>query len=197
MISRKLLAKIHIARQQLSMQDDDYRALLARVAGVRSATELGPRQIGAVLREFERLGFQSAPSPKTKGKPHNFNQLREEITKIEALLADLGLPWSYADSIAKRMFKIERCSWLKSPQHFEGIIAALHVEQKKQRLKAELEQLLDELGYHGAERSTLLEGLPKGWNRKIPIMKAVIAALYKERNEKTMYADIDKCEGDR
>lgn len=196
MINRKLLAKIHIARQQLDMQDADYRALLGRVAGVRSSKELGPKQIGAVLREFERLGFKAKASPKTQGKPHNFNEMREEITKIEALLADMDLPWSYADSIAKRMFKIDRCAWLKSRQHFEGIIAALHTEQKKQGLKSELEQLLDELGYQGPERTTLLDDLPKGWYRKVPIMEAVIAALYRERSEKGMHADIDKDSGD-
>lgn len=196
MITRSHQAKIHIARQQLGMDDADYRALLARVAGVRSSKELGPRQIGAVLREFERLGFKPLPSPKSKGKPHNFNQLREEITKVEALLADLKLPWSYADSIAKQMFQIERCAWLKTRKQFEGIIAALSVEKEKQGFKLTLEELLDELGYQGTERTTLLEELPKGWDRKIPIMKAVIAALYRERNEKAMYADIDADAGD-
>lgn len=39
------LAKIHIAKAQLGMDDDTYRALLARVAGVRSAKDLGPRQM--------------------------------------------------------------------------------------------------------------------------------------------------------
>ncbi|MCO2667365.1 regulatory protein GemA, partial [Pseudomonas aeruginosa] len=33
------LAKIHIAKAQLGMDDDTYRALLARVAGVRSAKD--------------------------------------------------------------------------------------------------------------------------------------------------------------
>ncbi|WP_339844373.1 regulatory protein GemA [uncultured Halopseudomonas sp.] len=192
MISRPNQAKIHIARQQLGMDDQGYRALLARVAGVQSSKDLGARQVGAVLREFERLGFKPKPSTKAKGKPRNFADMPGEITKIEALLTDLGLPWSYADSIAKRMFKIERCAWLKSRKHFEGVIAALHVEQKKQQLKGSLEELLNELGYVGPERAALLESLPAGWDRKVPIMESLIDALCRERREKAMYADSDQ-----
>ena len=197
MISRAITAKIHIARQQLGLDDADYRALLGRVAGVTSSKQLNDRTAGRVLRELERLGFQPKPGTKTRGKPHNFNQMREEITKIEALLADMKLPWSYADSIAKRMYKIERCAWLKRPDHFAGIIAALHVEQKKQGLKSELEGLLDELGYQGPERTAVLEQLPDGWERKVPIMKSMIAALHQEQREKAIYSDIDKDVGDR
>lgn len=71
------LAKIHIAKAQLGMDDDTYRALLARVAGVRSAKDLGPRQIDHVLVELQRLGWkpksnrQGRATPKCRktGKP--------------------------------------------------------------------------------------------------------------------------------
>ena len=184
MISRANTAKIHIARQQLGLTDEDYRALLGRVAGVSSSTQLTERTCSRVLRELERLGFKPKPSNKAKGKPRNFKKLDAEITKIEALLADMKLPWSYADAIAKRMFGIERCAWLKKPQHYKALIAALHVEQQKQHLKAELYGLLDELGYHGAERAAVLEDMPHGWERKVPMLEAVIRALRAEQLEK-------------
>tara|TARA_B100001105_G_scaffold223965_1_gene192788 strand:+ start:55 stop:648 length:594 start_codon:yes stop_codon:yes gene_type:complete len=196
MISRANTAKIHIARQQLGMTDDDYRALLGRVAGVTSSKQLTERTCSRVLQELERLGFKPKPSSKSKGKPHNFMKLDAEIAKIEALLADMKLPWSYADAIAKRMFGIERCAWLKKPQHYKALIAALHVEQQKQHLKAELDGLLDELGYQGAERAAVLEDMPHGWERKVPMLEAVITALRKERREKESWADIDKDVGD-
>ena len=184
MISRANTAKIHIARQQLGLTDEDYRALLGRVAGVTSSKQLTERTCSRVLQELERLGFQPKPSSKARGKPHNFKKLDAEITKIEALLADLQLPWSYADAIAKRMFGIERCAWLKKPQHYKALIAALHVEQQKQHLKAELDGLLDELGYQGAERAAVLEDMPHGWERKVPMLEAVIRALRAEKLEK-------------
>jgi len=171
------LSKIHIAKQQLAMEDDIYRGLLARVAGVRSAKELNERQAGAVLREFERLGFKPLPSKRTKGKPHNFNQLPNEIAKIEAQLADLKLSWSYADSIAKQMFGIPKVAWLKKPEQFQAVLAALHVEQEKRGLLAQVEGLCKELGVTGPEMVAGLEQLPNGWQRQRPILKLLVETL--------------------
>lgn len=55
------LAKIHIARKDLGLSDDDYRAILTRVAGADSASKLGPSGLAAVLTEFARLGWKAAP----------------------------------------------------------------------------------------------------------------------------------------
>ncbi|MEN9463886.1 MAG: hypothetical protein RL217_67 [Pseudomonadota bacterium] len=55
------------------------------------------------------------------------------MSKIEALLADQALPWAYADSIAKQMFGIERCSWVREPEQLKAIIAALYRRNKKAR----------------------------------------------------------------
>lgn len=176
-IAKAVIGKIHIAQQQLGMDDESYRALLARVAGVRSAKELNSKQAGNVLREFERLGFKPKPSSKAKGKPHNFSQMPEQIRKIEAQLADMGLPWAYADAIAKQMFKVSRVAWLKKPQQLDDLIAALHVEQEKRQLLAQVEALCKRLGVDTPERLEGLEELPEGWRRQRPILKALVEAL--------------------
>lgn len=176
-IQKATLSKIHIAKQQLGMDDDIYRGLLARVAGVRSSKELNTRQAGAVLREFERLGFQPQPSTKAKGKPKNFDQMPGQITKIEAQLADMKLPWAYADALARQMFKIQRVAWLKTPRQLDALIAALHVEQEKRDLLSSVEQLCKELGVDAPERLAGLEQLPKGWQRQRPILRALVDAL--------------------
>jgi phage gp16-like protein len=56
------LAKIHIAKKQLAMPDDDYRALLQRATGKVTAKLMTPREHLAVLAEFERLGFKAKPA---------------------------------------------------------------------------------------------------------------------------------------
>lgn len=132
MPKQSLLAKIHIARQQLAMDDESYRALLTRVAGVSSSRNLSDKKALAVIKEFQRLGWNAKPTPKSKGKPHNFEtSMPEMIAKVEALLADLGLPWAYADGIARQMFGIERCAWVRNPKQLKAIIAALYNVQKK------------------------------------------------------------------
>lgn len=176
-LSRALITKIHVAKQQLGMDDDSYRALLARVAGVESSKDLNSRQAGRLMTEFERLGFKPKPSSKAKGKPHNFSQMPEQIRKIEAQLADMGLPWAYADAIAKQMFKVPRVAWLKKPKQLDDLIAALHVEQEKRQLLDQVEALCKRLGVDTPERLEGLEELPEGWRRQRPILKALVDAL--------------------
>lgn len=59
MIDKSKTALIKVAQKQLGMADADYRALLLRVAGVRSSTELNEARFTAVMAEFARLGFES------------------------------------------------------------------------------------------------------------------------------------------
>jgi phage gp16-like protein len=125
------LAKIHVAKAQLGLDDDTYRALLARIAGVRSAKELNKRQIGAVLAEFERLGFKPRPAKKAGRKaPISAPDRQAQIGKIEAFLAEAKRPWSYADAMALRMMKVERVEWCDADQ-LRRLIAALTYDAKR------------------------------------------------------------------
>ena len=98
------------------------------------------------------------------------------ITKIEAQLASMGLPWSYADAMAKQMFGIERCAWVQKPQKLKALISALHNEQEKQHLLALVKESF-------AERNINIDDfakeykLPKAWQRKVAILKQVINAF--------------------
>jgi hypothetical protein len=51
------LAKIHIAKKALALADDDYRAILKRLAGVESAKNLTLDDLLPLQREFRRLGW--------------------------------------------------------------------------------------------------------------------------------------------
>jgi len=52
------LAKIHMAKKDLRLEEADYRAILTRVAGVDSAARLTPAAQARVLAEFGRLGWK-------------------------------------------------------------------------------------------------------------------------------------------
>lgn len=124
------LAKIHIAKQQLGLDDETYRALLARVAGVRSAKDLNARQVGRVLAEFERLGWQPKPANKGRKAPKPAPDRQALTSKIEAFLAEAKRPWSYADAMALRMFKVERVEWCDGDQ-LRRLVAALTYDAKR------------------------------------------------------------------
>ncbi|CAD5107196.1 gp16 family protein [Zestomonas carbonaria] len=176
-INKGTLSKIHIAKSQLGMDDDTYRTVLGRVAGVRSAKDLTTSQASKLLTEFERMGWKPKPSARAKGKPHNFSKLSGEIEVIEAQLTNMGLPWSYADAIAKRQFGIAKVVWLKKPDQLKAVLAALHVEQEKRGLLANVEELLKLLGEHDPNWRADLESLPKGWEWRRPILKSLVETL--------------------
>ena len=128
------VAKIHIAKNQLGMDDDTYRAMLQSVAGVNSSKELTPQGIDAVIKHLKGLGAVFTV-PKGKGKrPHNtYSQgdKAKQLQKVEALLTDLGLSWDYAKAMAKHMYKKDALEFL-SPGELTGIITALVKKQQKQ-----------------------------------------------------------------
>lgn len=125
------LSKIHIAKKDLGLDDETYRALLARVAGVRSAKDLNPRQIGAVLAEFSRLGWASTPAKKHGRKAPKAAPDRVKLVgKIEAFLAEAKRSWAYADGIAMRMFQVERVEWL-DPAQLQKMVAALTYDARR------------------------------------------------------------------
>lgn len=110
-----LIAKIHVAKKQLCMEDDSYRALLQRVTGKDSAAQLSVYQLEAVLEEFQRLGFAKVKPRAGKRKLAD----DEQSKKIRALwlnLYHLGeLRDASEDALAgyvKRMSKVAALQWL-------------------------------------------------------------------------------------
>lgn len=63
MISKANKTKIHIAKGQLKLTDDDYRATLFNLTGKESSTKISDRQAEKVLEHFKTLGWV----PKGKG----------------------------------------------------------------------------------------------------------------------------------
>lgn len=81
------LAKIHIAKKELCLDDDDYRSVLERITGKTSSADLSPSELGAVLEEFKRLGWK--PEFKAKSGGRRAGKSNENVArlhyKIEAL----------------------------------------------------------------------------------------------------------------
>lgn len=124
------LKKIQIARRQLGLDDDTYRALLQRVAGVSSSTKLSPRQVGTVLAEFERQGWKPKASAKGRAAPRPAPDRKALMGKVEAFLAEANRPWAYADGMAQRMFKVERVEWMDADQ-LRRLVAALGYDARR------------------------------------------------------------------
>jgi phage gp16-like protein len=95
--------KVQVARKQMALQDEDYRAILQRITGHESSTRCDARQLDAVLREFRRLGWKAGAKPPSH---------RAQIRMIHAVFADirpmLGVPDPTAlHRFVQRMTKTE------------------------------------------------------------------------------------------
>jgi phage gp16-like protein len=70
------LAKIHIAKNELCLDDDAYRDMLERVTGQRSAKGLVDAKLQLVVSELQRLGW------KPKQKKHKFNAAKQPYQRL-------------------------------------------------------------------------------------------------------------------
>lgn len=138
MRSNPTLAKIHIAKKQLGLDDATYRAMLQTHGGVTSSKNLSPVGAAKVLAHLERSGFKPKAAAHGK-KPNTTPDRAAQIRKVEALLADAGRHWAYADGMAQKMFKIDKLDWLNAEQ-LGKVIAALGYDAKRRKAKAEAEK---------------------------------------------------------
>ncbi|MCY1459944.1 hypothetical protein D9M71_774620 [compost metagenome] len=114
----------------MALDEDTYRALLNRVAGVTSAKDLNPLKTAAVIAEFKRLGWKPKGGKSGRAAPKVIPDRQKQIGKIGAFLAEAGREWAYVDGMAQKMFKVERVEWLDARQ-LGSMISALAYDAKR------------------------------------------------------------------
>lgn len=126
------LARIHLAKKELGLEDDTYRELLTNLTGKNSAKDLDARQRWKVLLELGKLGARAG----TQGQTHQGTPPKPQfskvglVKKIEAQLAEAKRPWAYAHAMAKRMFQVDQVQWCEVDQ-LRRIVAALTYDAKR------------------------------------------------------------------
>lgn len=121
MSKQAMIAKLHIAKTQLGMADDDYRAMLQR-HGAASSKDMSVAQLESVLQELQAKGFK----PTSPGKAGKRKQAKGElIGKIRALWLFLFELEAVKDpseaalaSFASRMVKVDDLHWVDDRKAF-------------------------------------------------------------------------------
>lgn len=135
---------IHSLLSALHIDDEEYRSVIlpqySADKSVRSSKDLRPAQLTMLVRDLEqraiKLGVwktQSAPARKGH-RPHNMDRRSsraDQLGKIEALLTVGGKSWNYADSLAKRICKIDSISFVPDHELYK-IITALRKQAKRE-----------------------------------------------------------------
>ena len=115
-IGRKKKAIVHIAKEDLHLDEESYRQILKGVAGVESATQLTEAGFEKVMRRFQEMGFKGLlpdpyqPVPKGRLIPPESAQGRETITPsqlsfISYLLEKLGWEEGHYRALCQRIIK--------------------------------------------------------------------------------------------
>ena len=88
---QKLLAKIHIAKKELGLDDEVYREIMSSKFGVRSSKFLDNRQALKLILHFKEKGWQPKVKPKKyddqKGDIYSATPAQKRM--IEAMWHDL------------------------------------------------------------------------------------------------------------
>lgn len=149
-LHKKLVQLVHVGKSKLRLDEDTYRAMLVTHGGADSTTGMTVAQLERVLAHLRTCGFIPARTGQTRaGKhrtPHNLGAGHngDLVKKVEALLTDAGLPWTYAVSMAQRMYRKDRIEFCDSVE-LAGIITALERSATK-RLQQQLQAALAAAG---------------------------------------------------
>lgn len=137
---RRELAQIHIAKAQLGLEEDTYRAMLWAVGRVRSSADLDYAGRRAVLEHLKARGFKTA-APKVT-RPSAWDWVNKAAPDRQALLRKIAVMLklddrekAYADGIAKQMFGVDLVEFCK-PDQLHRIVAAMVKDQARRAAKA-------------------------------------------------------------
>ena len=123
---RSIMAKLHIARKDLGLDEDTYRAMLQNLTGKRSSADCTDRQLMMLVAALRKRGWKDSRPKGPKVRPEFENLLG----KINALRLDTKKSWAYVESIAEKMYGV-RIPWLDGEQ-LGGVITALVKHQRAQ-----------------------------------------------------------------
>lgn len=119
---RAMIAKVQIARQQLAMNEDDYRQILFQQTGRMSLKDCSEPQLARVLDVMKAKGFRPLPSKKAASHP-----MALKARALWISLYHLGAVHNPAEqaleAFAKRQLKCERLQWAKQSDAFRLIEA--------------------------------------------------------------------------
>ncbi len=79
-MDKKKLAVIHIVKRELSLRADEYRNMLERVAGVRSAKDLADNQFHKLMRYFVKTRhYRTTSRGITMRQEYYIRQLKDKL----------------------------------------------------------------------------------------------------------------------
>ena len=131
-ISDRARRTIFAICRELGLDDSARKQVQREVTGKDSTKDMTPADAGKVIAHLrERQGNDGCRYPKRAGRVPRTLEREPLLQKIGALLADMNLPWEYAEGIAWRVSGgrgnapglqpgVQRMEWAK-PKHLNAV----------------------------------------------------------------------------
>ena len=152
-----LITKIHVAKSQLAMPEDSYRALLQRITEKQSCSKMNVKELESVLAEMKAKGFKVKKSSKRRMSPPSVGTELDKVRAIWITMHKQGFvrdgSEAALDAYVKRMTSkingigVDSVAWLKDDMAFKVLES---LKRWHRRLMAEelIKQGLTELQGH-------------------------------------------------
>lgn len=143
---QRLIRLIHVAKRDLALDDDCYRAILQRIGKQASSSKLTIPQLSQVLEYMKQAGFKVRS--KAGGRPLAKDCQSKMIRGIWLELAGMEVVRNASEealaTFVKRMAKVDTLQWLSTEQ---ASLVIEHLKEWRQRVvKARRAQLHKAMG---------------------------------------------------
>ncbi|MFQ2250968.1 gp16 family protein [Aeromonas dhakensis] len=170
--AKRLLKLVQVGRRELGLDEEEYRALLEQVTGVRSAKGMSASKLDAVITAMKGLGFKVKGGAQVTGRrspPSSAKVQAPEVRKLRAIWITMkqdGLLHDGSedalDSFIRRMtananggIGVNRAEWLTSAQA-ERVLEAL----KKWHIRLMTAAIIERGDIIPASHGRLLDAMP-------------------------------------
>jgi hypothetical protein len=123
-----LLAKIHVAKKQIGLTEDQYEAVL-RGFGVTSSREMTIPQLEVLVKYFRRLGFRPIEArwlkPPEERRDHGDSQVIALWKRAREIAADIDNGALRLQGLVKKICGVEILEWCRDKDKLERLLKVL------------------------------------------------------------------------
>lgn len=173
---QRLIRLIHVAKRDLQLDDDTYRAILQRVGGKGSSSDLTVPELEKVLEHLKRSGFKvrskaKQPAPAKSSRPLAQDAESKKIRALWLFMHQIGVVKNPSEealaSYVKRITGVDALQWINGDQA-ETLIESLK-KWAMRFLPATVERLIEEarsISLSDLERAQLNGVLSRAFERR-------------------------------